>query len=29
MCPAAVYEIGRDDGGPTVQIKMAPSNCVQ
>jgi electron-transferring-flavoprotein dehydrogenase len=29
MCPAAVYEIGRDDGGPTVEIKMAPSNCVQ
>jgi electron-transferring-flavoprotein dehydrogenase len=29
MCPAAVYEVGRDDGGPTVQIKMAPSNCVQ
>jgi electron-transferring-flavoprotein dehydrogenase len=29
MCPAAVYEIGRDDGGPTVEVKMAPSNCVQ
>jgi electron-transferring-flavoprotein dehydrogenase len=29
MCPAAVYEIGRDDGGPTVQLKLAPSNCVQ
>ncbi len=29
MCPAAVYEIGRDDGGPTVHLKLAPSNCVQ
>jgi electron-transferring-flavoprotein dehydrogenase len=29
MCPAAVYEIGRDDGGPTVEVKLAPSNCVQ
>ena len=29
MCPAAVYEIGRDDGGPAVQLKLAPSNCVQ
>jgi electron-transferring-flavoprotein dehydrogenase len=29
MCPAAVYEIERDDGGPTVQLKLAPSNCVQ
>jgi len=29
MCPAAVYEIERDDGGPTVHVKMAPSNCVQ
>jgi electron-transferring-flavoprotein dehydrogenase len=29
MCPAAVYEIDRDDGGPTVRIKLAPSNCVQ
>src|SRR2546421_8496905 len=29
MCPAAVYEIERDDGGPTVRVKTAPSNCVQ
>jgi electron-transferring-flavoprotein dehydrogenase len=29
MCPAAVYEIGRDDGGPTVELKLSPSNCVQ
>jgi electron-transferring-flavoprotein dehydrogenase len=29
MCPAAVYEIEADDGGPTVQLKLAPSNCVQ
>jgi len=29
MCPAAVYEIGRDDGGPTVELKLQPSNCVQ
>ena len=29
MCPAAVYEIESDDGGPTVQLKLAPSNCVQ
>jgi electron-transferring-flavoprotein dehydrogenase len=29
MCPAAVYEIGEDDGGATVQVKLTPSNCVQ
>ena len=29
MCPAAVYEIGDDDGDPTVEVKMTPSNCVQ
>jgi electron-transferring-flavoprotein dehydrogenase len=26
MCPAQVYEVGDDD---TVEVKLAPSNCVQ
>ena len=29
MCPAAVYEIEEDGGGPTVAVKLTPSNCVQ
>ena len=29
MCPAAVYEIEGDDGGPAVRLKLSPSNCVQ
>jgi electron-transferring-flavoprotein dehydrogenase len=29
MCPAQVYEIGRDDGDGTVTVELAPSNCVQ
>ncbi len=29
MCPAAVYEIGEDGGGSTVEVEMTPSNCVQ
>ena len=29
MCPAAVYEIDEDTGGPTVRLKLQPSNCVQ
>ncbi len=29
MCPAAVYEIEDDRGGPTVRLKLSPSNCVQ
>jgi electron-transferring-flavoprotein dehydrogenase len=29
MCPAAVYEIGADEGGTTVEVRMTPSNCVQ
>jgi electron-transferring-flavoprotein dehydrogenase len=29
MCPAAVYEIDGDDGGPAVRLKLSPSNCVQ
>jgi electron-transferring-flavoprotein dehydrogenase len=29
MCPAQVYEIGDADGDGTVEVKLAPSNCVQ
>jgi electron-transferring-flavoprotein dehydrogenase len=29
MCPAQVYEAGDADGGGTVEVKLAPSNCVQ
>jgi electron-transferring-flavoprotein dehydrogenase len=29
MCPAQVYEVGEPDGDGTVQLKLAPSNCVQ
>ena len=34
MCPAQVYEVGdvdgKDaDGNDTVEVKLAPSNCVQ
>jgi electron-transferring-flavoprotein dehydrogenase len=29
MCPAAVYEIDPADPGPTVEVKLTPSNCVQ
>ena len=29
MCPAHVYEVGEDDGDGTVEVKLAPSNCVQ
>jgi electron-transferring-flavoprotein dehydrogenase len=29
MCPAQVYEVGEADGEGTVQLKLAPSNCVQ
>jgi len=29
MCPAQVYEVGAEDGDGTVQVKLAPSNCVQ
>jgi electron-transferring-flavoprotein dehydrogenase len=29
MCPAQVYEIGDEDGEGTVEVKLAPSNCVQ
>jgi electron-transferring-flavoprotein dehydrogenase len=29
MCPAQVYEVGADDGDGTVEVKLAPSNCVQ
>jgi electron-transferring-flavoprotein dehydrogenase len=29
MCPAQVYEIGREDGDGTVLVELAPSNCVQ
>ena len=29
MCPAHVYEVGEEDGDGTVQVKLAPSNCVQ
>ncbi len=29
MCPAQVYEVGEEDGDGTVEVKLAPSNCVQ
>jgi len=29
MCPAHVYEVGEADGDGTVEVKLAPSNCVQ
>jgi electron-transferring-flavoprotein dehydrogenase len=29
MCPAQVYEVGADTGEGTVDLKLAPSNCVQ
>ncbi len=29
MCPAQVYEVGAADGEGTVEVKLAPSNCVQ
>jgi electron-transferring-flavoprotein dehydrogenase len=29
MCPAAVYEIGEDNGEATVEVTLTPSNCVQ
>jgi electron-transferring-flavoprotein dehydrogenase len=29
LCPAQVYEIGEQDGDGTVEVKLAPSNCVQ
>jgi electron-transferring-flavoprotein dehydrogenase len=29
MCPAQVYEVGEADGDGTVEVKLAPSNCVQ
>jgi len=29
MCPAQVYEVGAADGDGTVEVKLAPSNCVQ
>ena len=29
MCPAHVYEVGRDLGGGMVSVEMTPSNCVQ
>jgi electron-transferring-flavoprotein dehydrogenase len=29
MCPAQVYEVGTADGDGTVEVKLAPSNCVQ
>jgi electron-transferring-flavoprotein dehydrogenase len=29
MCPAQVYEVGEADGDGTVELKLAPSNCVQ
>jgi electron-transferring-flavoprotein dehydrogenase len=29
MCPAQVYEAGEPDGDGTVEVKLAPSNCVQ
>ncbi len=29
LCPAQVYEIGADCGNGTVEVLMAPSNCVQ
>jgi electron-transferring-flavoprotein dehydrogenase len=29
LCPAQVYEVGAEDGEGTVEVKLAPSNCVQ
>jgi electron-transferring-flavoprotein dehydrogenase len=29
MCPAQVYEVGDADGDGTVEVHLAPSNCVQ
>ncbi|HEY7398120.1 MAG TPA: electron-transfer flavoprotein:ubiquinone oxidoreductase [Gaiellaceae bacterium] len=29
MCPAQVYEVGDADGDETVEVHLAPSNCVQ
>ncbi|HZQ80822.1 MAG TPA: electron-transfer flavoprotein:ubiquinone oxidoreductase [Gaiellaceae bacterium] len=29
MCPAQVYEVGEADGDGTVEVNLAPSNCVQ
>ncbi len=29
MCPAQVYEVGDPDGDGTVEVRLAPSNCVQ
>ncbi len=29
MCPAQVYEVGAEDGAGTVEVQLAPSNCVQ
>jgi electron-transferring-flavoprotein dehydrogenase len=29
MCPAHVYEVGRDLGDGTVSVEVTPSNCVQ
>ncbi|HEY3185244.1 MAG TPA: electron-transfer flavoprotein:ubiquinone oxidoreductase [Gaiellaceae bacterium] len=29
MCPAHVYEVGPDAGDGTVEVQLAPSNCVQ
>ena len=29
MCPAQVYEVGREDEDGTVMVDVAPSNCVQ
>jgi len=29
MCPAHVYEVGRDLGDGTVSVEITPSNCVQ
>ena len=29
MCPAQVYEVGDADGDGTVEVRLAPSNCVQ
>jgi electron-transferring-flavoprotein dehydrogenase len=29
LCPAQVYEIGADGGDGTVEVSLAPSNCVQ
>ena len=29
MCPAQVYEVGDEAGDGTVELRLAPSNCVQ